>query len=372
MAPRRPALCFWRSRRAGGIWRGLIVCAGVAVASDVGDLASFPVVESSGRDCCTALAKHGVDAASARDADLLRCPFRSLLLALFGGCFSASGANVMAWSTREGQQRDLSALQQKFSITACAVLNLFGIFAFALSCTLGGAVAVVMPMQVTSNLLTNMYWQTALGIKRYDQIMVLSTLLLVCAIAQLIDLGPQEPVDLDVASLLQAPAARAWCAVLLMSATLALGALASLRHEPPGSLKTLLSATSAVTLTTVIGSSLSKCFGLLEGFQLAVVGGLYLCGLCVCLVVTVYAAGVCDVSIYIPAQLASQLVINMLTGYLVWGDAEYVEKPVAYVLVYAICTIAVCMMSASLHTEGEQAKRKFEDCGSTLMPLMAH
>jgi len=72
----------------------------------------------------------------------------------------------------------------------------------------------------------------------------------------------------------------------------------------------------------------------------------------VCMASTLLANAQCDVSIYIPAQLSSQLVINMITGYLVWGDAQYIEYQAAYLLVYVICILAVYLISPEMDSFG--------------------
>eukprot|EP00928_Gymnodinium_smaydae_P098906 TRINITY_DN9308_c1_g5_i1.p1 TRINITY_DN9308_c1_g5~~TRINITY_DN9308_c1_g5_i1.p1 ORF type:complete len:566 (+),score=99.72 TRINITY_DN9308_c1_g5_i1:159-1700(+) len=272
------------------------------------------------------------------------------LLSFVGGALSASGANVLAWSSHRVREsgQEWTGFQSALFVLLCLALNLGGIGAFASSCALGGAVATVMPIQVGANLLANMFWQTILGLKYFDKVMQLSTLILVCAVAQLVDLGPQAPIDIDVAKLLAAPLARLWCALLAVALLGSLAALFAVLRDPPGSMRLLASVTSVVTLTTVIGSSLSKCFSLVQGLYLALVVGLYFVDGLVLLYFTVFASANCDVSLFIPAQLASQLVVNMLTGYMVWGDAAYISNPLAYVLVYTIAILAVYLMSPSL------------------------
>ena len=71
----------------------------------------------------------------------------------------------------------------------------------------------------------------------------------------------------------------------------------------------------------------------MKGAALACVICLYFLDGVFCMTFTVLANAQCDVAIYVPAQLSSQLIVNMLTGYLVWGDSKYVEHPTAYLLV---------------------------------------
>lgn len=96
----------------------------------------------------------------------------------------------------------------------------------------------------------------------------------------------------------------------------------------------------------------SKCFGLLSGTALYIAYAVYFVDGTVCMAFTLLANAQCDVSIYIPAQLSSQLVINMITGYLVWGDAQYIEYQEAYLLVYVICILAVYLISPEMDSFG--------------------
>jgi len=59
---------------------------------------------------------------------------------------------------------------------------------------------------------------------------------------------------------------------------------------------------------------------------------------------------------YIPAQLSSQLLINMVTGFCVWRDAEYISSPRAYLLVYVICIMAVYLISNELDIAGQASR----------------
>eukprot|EP00913_Durusdinium_trenchii_P001849 g1713.t3 len=114
---------------------------------------------------------------------------------------------------------------------------------------------------------------------------------------------------------------------------------------------------SLVTFSTVIGASIGKLLGLVKGTVFALVAFLYFLDGVICLGGTVLANGHCDVSLFIPAQLSSQLVVNMITGYLVWGDAKYVAYPTSYLLVYALCIMGVYLNSPDAwRTESPQAR----------------
>eukprot|EP00913_Durusdinium_trenchii_P001846 g1712.t1 len=70
-----------------------------------------------------------------------------------------------------------------------------GIGMFLASTALGGAVATVMPIQTGANLLGNMLWQTLLGMKYYTKSMRVGTIVLICAVMELSEIGPQEPSE---------------------------------------------------------------------------------------------------------------------------------------------------------------------------------
>lgn len=278
-------------------------------------------------------------------------------MAFAGGIMTASGANALAWfshQTRTGL-RVFSAKAATLFYLACLALNILGIGMFAISTILGGAVATVMPVQTGANLLTNMILQVSLKIKTFNKSMRTGTLLLVCAVAQLSQIGPEEPESPDVGRLLDQPVAIIWILTMVTGALGGIAASRTFKDLPSDSTLKLLSLTSVVTFTTVLGASVGKCFGLLSGLPLFATMLSYLCIGVVCLVYTMIATANCDVSIFIPLQLSSQLVLNMITGFFVWGDSHFVQKPVAYILVYVICLQAVYLISTEIDFVGEWA-----------------
>merc|ERR1719277_628617 len=56
---------------------------------------------------------------------------------------------------------------------------------------------------------------------------------------------------------------------------------------------------------------------------------------------SVLAFAQCDVRIFVPIQLCSQLVMNLLSGFMVWEEARRVDNVLAYVLTYVICVVSI-------------------------------
>lgn len=279
-----------------------------------------------------------------------------LLLAGVGGFLSSSGANVMAWSEYQKRKgKEWSKCQGLGFSMACLLLNLTGIGMFLASTALGGAVATVMPIQTGANLLGNMFWQTLLGMKYYTKSMRVGTIVLICAVMELSDIGPQEPAKFtqeEIRDLMTHPVAIAWNTIMLLCVVLTMvGVKRTLHRAMESSLKLFLFV-ALVTFSTVIGASIGKLLGLVKGWAWYMVAVLYFFDGVICLGGTVLANGHCDVSLFIPAQLSSQLVVNMITGYLVWGDAKYVHQPLAYFLVYALCILGVYLNSPAMDIIG--------------------
>lgn len=276
-------------------------------------------------------------------------PSGATCLALGGGSLSSTGANVLAWfSKAQRDGREFTSRQVALFYVACFFMNMTGILMFAASCALGGAVATVMPIQTGSNLLTNMFWQITLGIKHFDKAMRLGTILLVISVAQLGQVGPDEPAKLEVLKLLQQPQAIAWIAFLVIGSGVTCVTSVLLLKQPVASFSKLVSMTSAVSLTTVLGASIGKCFGVLQGFDLYLSVAAYMVDGLLCLGFTLVATANCDVSIFIPAQLSSQLILNMITGYLVWGDSQYIDNQFVYICCYLSCIVAVYLISPEM------------------------
>jgi len=241
----------------------------------------------------------------------------------------------------------------------CFVLNLTGIGLFALSCGLGGSVSIVMPVQTGANLLTNMFWQMCLGIKRFNKSMRIGTILLVLAVGELSEIGPMPP-DLpakeqneETMKLLEPFTAKAWIAFLSVAAIGTTIASVMTLKRPRDSLMKLSCLTLSVSLMTVIGASVGKfCFSL-KGIALIMGIAVYFGVGSILMFFTVLANAHTDVSFYIPAQLSSQLIINMVTGYVVWEDYKYLSAPVSYFLVYIICVLSVYLISPDLDLVGQ-------------------
>lgn len=130
-----------------------------------------------------------------------------------------------------------------------------------------------------------------------------------------------------------------------------------LAHDDPAKLFCFVMVT---TLSSVIGGSISKSFGIFKDntFHLGLAFLCYALDGIICLGATLISNKECDISIWVPSQLASMLVVNMFTGLFVWGDAQYIKKPLAYVLVYFICILGVYLISPEMDVIGDLVRKR--------------
>jgi len=216
-----------------------------------------------------------------------------------------------------------------------------------------------MPVQTGANLLVNMFWQAFLGMKYFNKSMRVGTMVLICAVAELSEIGPDEPANLPVLELLSHQVAMLWIVFLVACTAFCMVGCYRTMNEPIESVPKLLFFTMLTTFSTVIGCSVGKCLAMVKGPALVLVIIIYFVDGCLVMMSTVVANARCDVALFIPAQLSSQLVVNMITGYLVWGDAKYVKEPVAYILVYILCILGVYLNSPDMDLVGDALRQHY-------------
>eukprot|EP00929_Paragymnodinium_shiwhaense_P101453 TRINITY_DN64554_c0_g1_i1.p1 TRINITY_DN64554_c0_g1~~TRINITY_DN64554_c0_g1_i1.p1 ORF type:complete len:505 (-),score=112.81 TRINITY_DN64554_c0_g1_i1:249-1763(-) len=281
-----------------------------------------------------------------------------IVISGLGGVQTATGSALMAYGSAKHRIRPLSATSLRLFGFGCLLLNISGILFALLASNLGGAVATVMPVQAAAMLFTSMCWQICLNLKRYTKAMQVGTFIMLFAVLELAQIGPTEPDDLDVVTLFREPLAVFWWFVMAVATVVALIGSYATYSQPLHSYAKLTCFTMVVTQTTVIGTSVGKCWSYTTGWVRLAVGVTYFLDGVVCLGFTILASSACDVSLYVPAQLSSQLAINMFTGYFVWGDAKYIDRPVPYIMVYIICLLAVYLIGEDIDFWAEAVRSK--------------
>ena len=241
------------------------------------------------------------------------------------------------------EQKHKELTYSKFRKTLHAVLNVsFSLLAVGcfIKATGYGPVALAMPLQTGMTLLLNMVVQTVLRMKRYTKEMTAGTLVLVCAVIILVDVGPSEQHDLleDPLPLLETVPAIIWN--LICVAICILGAL-GIRSSNEGTNLQLISYSMAISSTTVLAASIGKLMQETTGSVVYLFIALYIVLGVVNLYWSAKAAGSTDISLLMPVQSSITLALNCVTGLLVWQDWRVIEAWTSYIMVYLLILLGV-------------------------------
>lgn len=267
-----------------------------------------------------------------------------IVLAALAGVIISFGYNVIAYAKHVARRRNttLSGTCERFLQLANLVLSLTGIGIFVISSKFG-PVSVAMPVQTASNLLLNMIIQSSAGMKEYTKSMRIGTLVLTAASVCLMNVGPTDPEGgVDVLALVGEAVARVW---LILMVALLLASVFCLKQVGGEGTRGMLGYAFLVADSTALGATAGKMItattgwlraSCLLGYLLMGVGSLF-GGLA--------AAGSCDIAVYLPTSQCIQLVINGLTGLFVWGDAERIQAPLSYLMVFILLIMGVYLCS---------------------------
>jgi multidrug transporter EmrE-like cation transporter len=207
-----------------------------------------------------------------------------------------------------------------------------------------GPVALAMPLQTGMSLLLNMVVQTALRMKRYTKEMTAGTLVLVCAVIILVDVGPSEQ-HVDPIPLLKTAPAVIWNSVCV--AICIFGAV-GIRKSGEGTNFQLMSYSVAISATTVLGASIGKLMQEASGFAVIIFIALYIIIGVLNLYWSAQAAGSTDLSLLMPVKSSVSLALNCITGLLVWQDWRVIEAWTSYVMVYFLILLGVYTCAAGV------------------------
>lgn len=263
---------------------------------------------------------------------------------------SAGKSNLPRW-----QFRRKLMMSQNFRYVLNALLSLIAI-GLSIRSTGLGPVAVATPIQVGSNLLSNMCLQWFLGMIRPTKDQFLGTMTLAAAVTILPDIGPEDVNrDGDVLELLLEPIAILYIVVsfaLMLSSILALT-----KGWVKSNDQKLLSYAVVGGTATVLSTSLGKVVQMLLSrrsyaliHNLIVMAPLVLVYVAlgvICLGVIARAnATLQDPSTYVPIASGVQLVCTCFAGLFIWGDWPRLDYPLGYSMVYVLVVLGTYGVSS--------------------------
>merc|ERR550532_3939988 len=113
---------------------------------------------------------------------------------------------------------------------------------------------------------------------------------------------------------------------------------------------------TVVAVSTALGASVGKLLSITSGLAFVVTVFFYLGLGVVSFASTATASFKYDQEFFMPLSECLQLLVNCVTGLLVWGDLPRVQEKLAYFLVYVLICLGVylCMSFAVLETRTEE------------------
>lgn len=257
------------------------------------------------------------------------------------------------------------------------VLNIGSVLPLLLA-TANGPVAIVVPVMLACQLLSNMLAQGIAGSLYYSKSMRVGTYILSIAAIQLIDVGPSNPtVKVDTMELLSKPLSIAWGILMIGSMVLCVCLVPLVNNKSRDSFFKLAVFATIVSVCAALNNSLSKVLTDVSGNTRTATGILYVTAGATSTIASGYGNAGLNNAMSVPVFTCMQVVVNGLTGIFIWGDAERLTNKIAYVGVYAlICTgIYLCStvefdfiggLVAHMQLEDSQSN---EDCAALLAAM---
>jgi len=264
-------------------------------------------------------------------------------LALMGGTLYAVGALIISYATKkkEAGAPGWTACRFKcWSFISWMGLNSGG-FCVTFAYQSGASIPLMNAIVYSTNLMLNMLLQMGFGLSDYTKTMRCGTLLFALTALLLGDLSP-APHKVNLALLAQ-PIAIAWAIAFIGLWVGSTVMIMRTRSLPARSSVKIMAWALHIACWGSCTDNWAKINGTFDPASTMywVLFLPYLPTGGACMVLSVIAMAATDVALYVPANLCMQLVLNVLSGLLFWGEAERIPSMLSYIVGYMICVLAV-------------------------------
>ena len=167
--------------------------------------------------------------------------------------------------------------------------------------------------------------------------MTAGTLVLVCAVIILVDVGPRAQ-QLNPLDLLQTPPALIWNTICFGMCVV--GGIA-IKSTTPGSMSQLVAYSLGISSTTVLGASIGKIMQEDTGDLVYVFIVLYFFIGVINLYWSAMASSSTDLAVFMPVKSSLTLALNCITGLFVWQDWRVIDEWASYAMVYLLVLLGV-------------------------------
>lgn len=216
-----------------------------------------------------------------------------------------------------------------------------------------GPVSIAVPVQTGSQLLFNV---VAMGIvlhmRAFDKAQRTGTYVVFFSVLSLIDVGPGLQDGQDVIGLLSEPSALAWSILLsLAMLTAAIFTVPLLRSDSGTSepsffqRHSFLTLTVGVTVSNVGMATSGKTLGILTGSEFAIAAIYYVVASLLGLVFSIVSATSCDQGIFTPLSSVALIIVNMITGIIIWEDWKVIDTWIGYMCACFLMSCGVYLLA---------------------------
>lgn len=270
----------------------------------------------------------------------------SILFSALGGFANVLATLLLALpNIREKQGRPFS----KWLKNALLVGNLFLaslIAGFNILGAIYGPVSIVMPTIQSSILLFNMIiFGAVMGIDQFTRPMIVGTLVMTTAAVLLPVVGPTVQNDQDLEDLLMKPLSLFWYGALLFVMVVSGIIVMVINLERTFNALVVILLLFAQVSSKVVSITVAKTFVIATGKSFLISCGVWAISSIILIYTIVKQATVVQQSTYVPLMVSSTLIVNALTGIIIWEDWKVVNSWTGYVSVFLLFLIGNDLVS---------------------------
>ena len=208
-----------------------------------------------------------------------------------------------------------------------------------------GPISIAIPVQTGATLLFNVI---AMGIvlkmRAFNKAQRTGTYVVFFSVLSLIDVGPSPQDGQNVIELLLQTDAMIWC--LFVSASIVVAAVMTvplfLTKKESGNIfhnNSFLTLTFGVTMANVGMATAGKTLGSLTGVSFTFALIYYLVASALGLLFSICSATECDQGIFTPLTSVTLILVNMITGIIIWQDWKTIDTWIGYM---CACFLMCC------------------------------
>ncbi len=235
----------------------------------------------------------------------------------------------------------------------CHVLLLAVAALLSIAGAMFGPIGIAVPIQTGSQLLCNaVAMGVVLRMRAFDKTQRTGTYVVVFSVLSLIDVGPDVQNGQDVITLLSKPYALTWvffitiCMLTAAIATLPL-LFSNTTKGAFGFFRKVSFVTLAVgcTCSNVSMATAGKALGSLQGNAFLAAAVYYTVASVLGLLFSITSSTACDQGIFTPLCSVALIIVNMVTGILIWEDWKVIDTWTGYLCACTIMCLGVYLLA---------------------------